>query len=675
MAPIHNSTVRKYGRPDSYYLKYRWQPFACDLPRFNGLYFLEKWRGKKIMFVGDSLSLNQWTSLSCLIHSWVPNSKYTVFRTDVLSSVTFEDYGVKILLYRTTYLVDLVNDKAGRVLKLDSINNGKAWLGMDMLIFNTWHWWTHTGRSQPWDYIQEGNKLYKDMNRLVAFYKGLTTWARWVNQNVDPSKTKVFFQDISPTHYVGRDWNEPSKSCSGATQPFFGTSTGKMRILRNTAAMVAAQIAAIGVFLDCLTLGTNFCMQPFSVDWHYIMLRESHTAKGDFIHVSSPQMAKPKPYPLTDHKERERREEQEQQILKAREGYSVGKFDVEGGRKETKVKEDENGSDRNKEQQLSLDEITKLRETAQKNSLEAIKAAEERYEKAKNKASQAVGSAKNTVAEKAAQTKDIAAENAAQARDITAQKAAQGKETGAQAKDTIVEGAWRTSEYVLEKSKGAKDYTVEKAVAAKDVTMESGKEAAHYVEKVAVNMKDKAAAAGWTAAHYTTEKAVDGTMAAARAVEYAGQKTTELAGKPLRAAKETAASTGESIKEYTARKKEEAERELEARKAAEGQGGEYKEESQVHATGGQGAEVANQFSEEITPEGEEQYWRRQQGQEASSLLGAIGETIVEIAQATKDLVIGQDPAGAGKKDGYEASQFDYAKQEKNITEENKKRSF
>ena len=53
-----------------------------------------------------------------------------------------------------------------------------------------------------WDYIQEGNKLYKDMNRLVAFYKGLTTWARWVNLNVDPSKTKVFFQDISPTHYV-----------------------------------------------------------------------------------------------------------------------------------------------------------------------------------------------------------------------------------------------------------------------------------------------------------------------------------------------------------------------------------------------------------------------------------------------------------------------------------------
>lgn len=49
--------------------------------------------------------------------------------------------------------------------------------------------------------MQEGNKKYTDMNRLIAFYKGLATWARWVNRNVDPSKTKVFFQGISPTHY------------------------------------------------------------------------------------------------------------------------------------------------------------------------------------------------------------------------------------------------------------------------------------------------------------------------------------------------------------------------------------------------------------------------------------------------------------------------------------------
>ncbi|KAK6286551.1 hypothetical protein POUND7_012730, partial [Theobroma cacao] len=192
---------KKYGRPDNMYLKYRWQPFSCSIPRFNGLYFLEKWRGKKIMFVGDSLSLNQFQSLTCMIQAWVPNSKISYIKRDGLTSVTFQDYGVKILLYRTPYLVDIVNEAVGRVLKLDSIKSGDAWMGMDMLIFNTWHWWTHTGRTQAFDYIQDGGKTYKDMNRMIAFYKGLTTWARWVNRNVDPYKTKVFFQGISPTHY------------------------------------------------------------------------------------------------------------------------------------------------------------------------------------------------------------------------------------------------------------------------------------------------------------------------------------------------------------------------------------------------------------------------------------------------------------------------------------------
>lgn len=58
--------------------------------RFNGLNFLEKWRGKKIMFVGDSLSLNQFQSLTCMIYAWVPKSKTTFIKKDGLASVTFE---------------------------------------------------------------------------------------------------------------------------------------------------------------------------------------------------------------------------------------------------------------------------------------------------------------------------------------------------------------------------------------------------------------------------------------------------------------------------------------------------------------------------------------------------------------------------------------------------------
>ncbi|CAA2974179.1 protein trichome birefringence-like 38 [Olea europaea var. sylvestris] len=214
---------QKYGRPDKQYLKYSWKPDSCDLPRFDGMEFLRRWRGKKIMFVGDSLSLNQWESLACMIHASVPNSKTSFVKKDSLSAVTFQDYGVSILLYRTPYLVDIQRENIGRVLKLDSIQQGNAWKGMDMLIFNTWHWWTHKGKSQPWDYVQDGSTISKDMDRLLAFYKGLTTWARWVDLNVDPTKTKVFFQGISPTHYQGRDWRSGSKNCYGEQQPLSGS--------------------------------------------------------------------------------------------------------------------------------------------------------------------------------------------------------------------------------------------------------------------------------------------------------------------------------------------------------------------------------------------------------------------------------------------------------------------
>lgn len=215
---------QKYGRPDKQYLKYAWKPDSCDLPRFDGIGFLNKWRGKKIMFAGDSLSLNMWESLSCMIRASVPSAKNSFVRKELQSSVTFQDYGVSLIYYKTTYLVDIVREDVGRVLNLDSIQGGNSWTGMDMLIFNTWHWWTHTGDSQPWDYIRDGTSLYKNMDRLTAFNKGLNTWARWVDQNVNPSKTKVFFQGISPTHYQGKEWNQPKKTCSGQVGPLSGST-------------------------------------------------------------------------------------------------------------------------------------------------------------------------------------------------------------------------------------------------------------------------------------------------------------------------------------------------------------------------------------------------------------------------------------------------------------------
>ena len=108
----------KFGRPDRQFLKYSWQPDSCTIPRyvtstytafkpkdddnnrlymyvicnwrFDGQAFLNKWRGKRVMFEGDSLSQNMWESLGCMIHASVPDTKTTFIKRTPVSSLIFQ---------------------------------------------------------------------------------------------------------------------------------------------------------------------------------------------------------------------------------------------------------------------------------------------------------------------------------------------------------------------------------------------------------------------------------------------------------------------------------------------------------------------------------------------------------------------------------------------------------
>ncbi|KAJ0102103.1 hypothetical protein Patl1_04939 [Pistacia atlantica] len=211
------------GRPDKDYLKFRWKPSGCKLPRFNGVDFMKKYKGKKIMFVGDSLSNNMWLSLACMLHSAVPNSNYTFNRRGHLTTFFLQEYGTSIMWLKNGFLVDVDDEKIGKVLKLDSISTGRQWLGVDLLIFNTFHWWVHTGSAKTWDYFQVGSKLVKEMDRMEALKIALTTWAKWIDSNIDFSKTKVFFQGVAAIHVDSREWNMPStRGCDGETEPVKG---------------------------------------------------------------------------------------------------------------------------------------------------------------------------------------------------------------------------------------------------------------------------------------------------------------------------------------------------------------------------------------------------------------------------------------------------------------------
>ncbi|XP_010535369.1 PREDICTED: protein PMR5 [Tarenaya hassleriana] len=219
-----------YGRPDSDYLKYRWQPQNCNLPRFNGAEFLLKMKGKSIMFAGDSIGKNQWESLICMIVSSAPTTRTQMTRGLPLSTFRFLEYEMTMSFYKAPFLVDIDVVEGKRVLKLDEISgNANAWHSADLLIFNTGHWWSHRGSLQGWDMIQSGGLYYQDMDRFVAMEKALRTWAYWVDNNVDRSRTGVFFLSISPTHDNPSEWTAGtstggSKNCYGETEPITGAT-------------------------------------------------------------------------------------------------------------------------------------------------------------------------------------------------------------------------------------------------------------------------------------------------------------------------------------------------------------------------------------------------------------------------------------------------------------------
>ncbi|KAL7252687.1 hypothetical protein ACSBR1_007284 [Camellia fascicularis] len=201
-------TCKKNGRPDSDYEKWKWKPHKCSIPRFDALEFLGKMRRKRIMLVGDSIMRNQWESLVCLVQSVVPTGRKTVTYDGPRMAFHALDFQTSIEFSWAPLLVELKKEKGNkRVLHLDLIEeNAKYWRGADVLVFDSAHWWTHSDKMSSWDYVMEGNNAYKNLNPMVAYEKGLVTWAKWVDLNLEPRNTRVIFRSMSPRHNRENGW-------------------------------------------------------------------------------------------------------------------------------------------------------------------------------------------------------------------------------------------------------------------------------------------------------------------------------------------------------------------------------------------------------------------------------------------------------------------------------------
>ncbi|KAL6214015.1 hypothetical protein ACLB2K_013453 [Fragaria x ananassa] len=214
------------GREDMGYAKWRWKPKNCDIPRFDVRRVLEGLRGKRVVFVGDSLSRTQWESLICLLMTGVEDkeSVYEVNGNKITKqirflSVRFTTFDLRMEFYRSVFLVQPASKPARapkrvkstlRIDKMDHIS--KEWIDSDILIFNSGHWWTPSKLfelepnfvSNRGCYFQMGKSLKLGMPITTAFQKAVSTWASWVETTINTNRTSVFFRTFESSHWSGR---------------------------------------------------------------------------------------------------------------------------------------------------------------------------------------------------------------------------------------------------------------------------------------------------------------------------------------------------------------------------------------------------------------------------------------------------------------------------------------
>ncbi|KAL8492898.1 hypothetical protein ACS0TY_024189 [Phlomoides rotata] len=250
------TSCEKYGRKDFNYQNWRWQPHHCDIPRFNGIALLEKIRGKKLVFVGDSLGRNQWESMLCLIESYLPplkSRKLQLKSKGNLYKFHFIEYDVTIGFYWAPLLVESNCDDPEhhrairtRIIRTESIEkHGRHWLDADILVFDSFAWWTAPTMTILWGSFDSPDAaIYKEVGMNLRRYEiALNSWSEWLEIHINRTKTKMFFMSHSPFHFgyiliysmivVRRDTRRKKNFCYNQTEPIFDETYWPSSVMRS----------------------------------------------------------------------------------------------------------------------------------------------------------------------------------------------------------------------------------------------------------------------------------------------------------------------------------------------------------------------------------------------------------------------------------------------------------
>lgn len=216
----------KFGRKDLGYRNWRWQPEECELPRFNATALLQRLRNKRMVFVGDSLNRGQWVSMVCLVGSVIPPSLQTMQSNGSLIIFTATEYNATIEFYWSPLLVesnsdDPVNHRLpDRIVRVKAIEkHARHWAEAHFLIFNTYLWWRRPRIKALFGSFEEEDRSIKIVKMRRGYEMALRTWSDWLEVNINPNNTQMFFMSMSPIHDRGEEWGRTKgENCYGETE-------------------------------------------------------------------------------------------------------------------------------------------------------------------------------------------------------------------------------------------------------------------------------------------------------------------------------------------------------------------------------------------------------------------------------------------------------------------------
>ncbi|KAI9120784.1 hypothetical protein K1719_007817 [Acacia pycnantha] len=207
----------KQGRKDTDFLNWKWKPEECELPRFYPKTFLDMVRGKKMAFIGDSVSRNHMESLLCLLsQEETPNDIYKDSE-DRFRKWFFPEHNFTLMSLWSRFLIvgeeRTVNGRGSSIfdMQLDKVDDdwAKQFSDLDYAIISDGHWFFRVlylheaNKLIGCVYCHESNITHHDIDFPIRM--AFRSVFRYMS-NCD-RRVAVLVRTFAPSHFENGAWN------------------------------------------------------------------------------------------------------------------------------------------------------------------------------------------------------------------------------------------------------------------------------------------------------------------------------------------------------------------------------------------------------------------------------------------------------------------------------------